>query len=440
MGATDDWRPSHLANARGTIYFMRLIVAANTVSQLTGKIIGAGTTLVISIFLAKKFGVAGYGDFVKVTTYIAFFFLLADFGLNAVYLQKQKSPDALPALFGIRIISAIFLMFLALAILSFLPRGDTQGYTGIVRLGIILFSPAIFFQACITTANAVFQKHLRYDLAAVALGVGSILSVAVLYLLLRVPSSAVTVGSLTLIAGSLSTCLVALFFAKRLEKFFRLSLSPASMGTLFIAAVPLGLTLLFNLVYGHVDSIILTLTRTTTEVGVYGLAYKVFEIALVFPTFFLNAVYPVMLKEISDEREVISEKFISIVKKSFIFLLLISCLLSLILWFTAPFLTTIQPGFAASIPALRVLSLSLPFFFVSSLSMWALIAIGKQMLLVFIYGGAMIVAIILNAWLIPIFGYMAAAWITVISEGGVLLLSGFLLTQTLSTNGGRNKI
>lgn len=396
---------------------MRFVIAANTISQLVGKIIGAGTTFFISIFLARQFGVAGYGDFIKVTTFIAFFFLIVDFGLNAIYLQRQKDPNAFTTLFGTRVVGGFSLIFLSLAVLAFLPRGQSQGYTDAVRLGIILFSPAILFQALITTANAVFQKHLRYDLATVALGAGSISSLGLLVILARLPGNASIIGSLVLLVGSITTSLVALFFVKRLETTISFSFSPARMMSLFLAATPLGLTLLFNLVYGHVDSVILTLTRSTTEVGVYGLAYKVFELGLVFPTFFMNAVYPLMLKG----------NFRSLAKKSFFFLGTVSCLLSFVLWFLAPNLSLIQEGFAASAPVLRVLSLSLPFFFISALTMWTLIALRKQVLLLGIYGCAMLINVLLNVWLIPIWGYMAAAWITVVSEGLVLLASAYAL-------------
>ncbi|KKU85598.1 MAG: Polysaccharide biosynthesis protein [Candidatus Gottesmanbacteria bacterium GW2011_GWA2_47_9] len=89
----------------------------------------------------------------------------------------------------------------------------------------------------------------------------------------------------------------------------------------------------------------------------------------------------------------------------------------------------IKSDFSASIPALRVLSLGLPFFFLTSLTMWTLIALKKQWALAGIYGLSMVINIALNLWLIPVYGYMAAAWITVLSEGVVLLLSGIFLLK-----------
>jgi O-antigen/teichoic acid export membrane protein len=162
---------------------MKKLVAVNTLSQLIGKVISALATFVVTFVIARQLGAAGYGDFVKITTYIAFFYLFADFGINALYLQQAESRASWPALIIIRTIIGILLMPLAIGIVSLLPHAGTQGYTSFVRLGILLYSPTILLQAWITTSNAIFQKRLRYDLATWAIFFGSLASVILLWIL-----------------------------------------------------------------------------------------------------------------------------------------------------------------------------------------------------------------------------------------------------------------
>ncbi len=404
---------------------MKLIIAANTLSQVVGKIVGATTTFLITLLLARQFGVTGYGDVIKVTTYVGFFFLVSDFGLNAIYLRRQDT-HALSVLLATRLTLAVFLVFIAVSLLAFLPQSTSDGYTNIVRLGIILFSPAIIFQSLITTANAVFQKRLRYDLATLALGAGSMLSLATLWFTLKTPVSAVLAGTLTLLTGSLTTAIFAFLGVRMLRESVSLSFSWKHNLPMFLEALPLGLTLLFNLVYGHVDSVILTLTRPTAEVGIYGLAYKLFELVLVFPTFFINALYPVLLKARSQEA-----KFLAIIRKSLLFLIVASGIAVIAVRMASPLVTAIQPDFQDSILPLRILSLSFPFFFASALTMWTLITLGKQKSLVWIYGLSMIMNVLFNSMLVPQYGYLAAAWITVASEGIVLIVSGIVLRKAL---------
>ncbi len=409
---------------------VKKIVAINTVSQLIGKLIGAGTSFVVAFLLARRLGAEGYGDFTKITTFVAPFFLLADFGLNAIFLQKKDDKGWWAHLLGLRVAGSTILIFLALAILAFLPHGTNQGYTALVRLGIVLFVPAILFQALITTSNALFQKHLRYSMATIAIAAGSFVTI----LLVLPLSIGVLAATLAVLVGTSVTAAISLVLVKR-HTLLSVALSRQSVTGLLVPSIPLGITLLFNLVYFRADNYIITLSRPTVEVGVYGLAYKVFEVALVVPTFFMNAVYPLLLSAKANNstiQQFNTQHFLRIIKKSFTFLVLSSLLLVVALWATAPLLSLIKQEFDASISALRVLSLGLPFFFLTSLTMWTLIALKKQWTLAGIYGASMVFNIFANIWLIPVYGYMAAAWVTVVSEAVVLVVSSLYLRRSLT--------
>lgn len=409
-------------------------IASNTFAQMLGKVATAGTTFLMTIAIARAFGAAGYGDFTKITTYVALFFLFADFGLNAAYLQQHGTTrndatrnHAEPywnVLLGVRLVGSIFLLFLAIAVLSFLPQSTTDGFTGLVRLGIILYSPVIVFGALLTTANAYFQKQLRYSFSTIAVTAGSVVSLVLIWIAAGAFTSAAgTIGSvIALLVGSVVTALLAFFFVRRFKQSLTPSFNRSMARALLFAAIPLGATLIFNVVYFRIDSLIMTLTRTTVEVGIYGLAYKFFELPLVVPTFFMNSVFALMVRNANPTR---------IFKKSFWILFPSSLLTSIVLWFGAPLLSLIKSDFSASVPVLRVLSLGLPFFFLTSLTMWTIIVLKKQAALLFMYGTSMVVTVLADLLFIPPYGMMAAAWITVGSEALVLFISGVVLSRSL---------
>ncbi len=414
----------------------RLIIAKNTVSQLLGRVISSLSMFAATVLIARAFGVQGYGDFVKITSFVALFYLAADFGMNAVYVKKahakvqaRQSNTLWSTLFGLRLVGSIMLVFVAVAVLAFLPQGVHQGYTSGVRLGIVLFAPSIIFQAIVTTANAVFQQKLRYDLATWAVALGSIITVLFVWLVsitVSPPLGAVVSSSAVLLGIGLSA-LVSVFLVRRFVR-ISIALDPSPARELFTASVPLGLTLLFNQIYFRADSIILALNRPTSEVGLYGFAYKIFDVALVVPTFFMNSVYPIMIKHTNEAN---AGQLKTILKKSSVFLVIGSLVLVGIFWAVAPLLVLVRSEFSGSVWALRILALSLPFFFISSLTMWTLISLGKQLLLIPIYAASMFANILLNVLLIPSYGYVAAAWITVGSEGLVLLASALYLRRAL---------
>lgn len=407
---------------------LRLSVAKNTIAQLLGRVVGSLSTLAITLYIARMLGASGYGDFVKVTTFVSFFYLLADFGLNAQYIAKSTSEHTDSSWLELAIIRTVLsslLILLALSIVFFLPRNASDGYSDIVRFGIIILLPTILFQAVTTTSNGLFQKLLRYEWSTIAVVVGSGISLlAVWFVFYYVSSPTLMIGLIPLILGSAATAIVGIWFDTCVVQRTAVSRSIQTYRSFIISSVPLGLTLLFNVVYFHIDSVVLTLTRSTQEVGVYGLAYKVFELALVFPTFFMNALYPIMVGKRHDDLK-------SLLVRSVIFLLISSIVLSICLWAAAPLLVLIRHEFALSIPALRILLIGLPLFFVSSLMMWSLIVLKKQTTLVYIYGISMLLNIVFNIMFVPTFGYIAAAWITVASEGLVLIASGAVVYKNI---------
>lgn len=409
----------------------RRIIAGNTISQLIGRVVSSVSVFLMSFIIAQRFGPEGYGDFVKITTYVGFFYLLADFGINAVYLQKANSAQSPQGrdpvwqeLFGLRILLSMVLLAAAFLLLDAFPVGFGQGYTPLVRTGIRLLIPVILFQAVTTTTNALFQRLLRYDRATVAQTVGSMVMVLVtIGLVFFVPALGPLLGVVSVFSGGVATSLVALLFVARTISDARPVFRRAALVRLFSEAAPLGLALVFNLIYFHADSVILTIYRSTKEVGIYGLAYKVFELPLVVPIFFMNAVYPMLLMSMKGPRRGDIPSTRAVLRTAFFVLLVSSILIAAALWVASPLLTLIRADFAESILPLRILLLGLPIFFVSALYMWFIIAARKQTILLLIHGVAMVGNIAANILVVPTKGYVASAWITVASEAFVLAMS-----------------
>lgn len=408
---------------------MKKTIALNTIAQIAGKIISGGTTFLVSIILARSLGVEGYGDFTKITTYIAFFYLFCDFGLNAAYLQlvsKTNEQQIKNTLFTTRLLIGLVMMFITLAITALLPGTDTQGYSMVVKMGIILFVPSILFQSMITTTNVLFQERLRYDYATYAITAGSVVTLISLYIgsKLFLPTAFLFGSVFALLSGSAATAAVALLFVKQFTITLHLVWNVNVMKQLLLLALPLGLTLLSNVVYFHADSVILTISRSTAEVGVYGLAYKLFEVLLVIPTFFMNTMFPLFIAAKKSEN---TKQLKHQINTSGVLLVGTAVLFSISGWILAPYISLIRPEFLPSVLPLRMLLLGLPIFYLTSLFMWVLIVERKQKQLLSIYLSSMILNIGANIVLIPQYGYMAAALITIISESFVLLCSWITL-------------
>ncbi len=410
---------------RGKILF-------NTIIQFVNRFAISGSAFIVNLIVAFYFGARGYGEYAKATTFIALFYLFTDFGLNAVTLRdmthdQKHQKGIVNNLFGLRTIASVILVILALIITYFLPYNSVanEGFTPVAKFAIASLTILILYQAFLNTANIIFQKNLRYEQSTIANIIASLTTVVTVYLLV-IKGFSLPVVLLGYGVGGIVGAIALYYFTKRLDPSFAFAFSKDKSIDLIKRAFPLGLTLIFNLVYFRADVFVLTLVRTTTEVGTYGLAYKFFEFPLTIPTFFANAIYPILLIRSKDKK-----LFVKTSIKAGLFLFGLSIITTIGLYLGAPFLKYIRSDFSPSIQILQLLSFSTPLFFISSLFMWILITYGKNKMLMIIYFIGMIFNIALCVMFIPAYGTNGAAIITLVSEALVLILSGFYSLRLL---------
>jgi len=398
---------------------LKFKILYNTGVQFAGRFATSLIGFITTLILARSFGASGYGVYTKIYTLASFFFLLIDFGLNAVYVRRyQNDLSKLNQVFKLR--GQIF-VFSLLVILLFLGLSGSVVFRSEEKIWALLFVPTIWLYGLYTTFNIVFQLKLRYDLSVSAAIIGGLIG-----LLLLIP--AVKLGLMpaiaSLVIGYLLTVLVAWWFSRRLANF---SLGPVAKSSLslFKEALPLGAMLFLNTMYSRADVFVLAAFSGDKAVGIYSLAYKFFEFPLAFAAFFANSVFPHYVATFKTNQT----HFWQIFKKATIGLVIVSLLFTLGGYILAPYLRLIKPEYALSGLPLQILVLSYPVFFATSALSWLVFILKKEKALIWIYGLSFILNILANWLLVPQYGYLASSWITVAGEILVLL---FLIVILLS--------
>lgn len=392
-------------------------IAANTLYQVVGKGVSVASSLVTVALVTRALGVSQFGEYVLITTVPSFLYLLADFGLNAVFLRQvaadnhhlQKFGSLMALRSGLAFLT--FLLALAYAFLS--------PYSPLVKGGIVLAATTVFSQAVYTSLNALFQHNLRYDLS-VAAGVFSSVFAVLVFVWGFLRHQGLTFFVFAWTATTFVLALLALGFSFRLAEKPSFRGDPRFSRALLLAALPLGLTLVFSQINWMADVFLLRALGSAEAVGIYRLGYKVFENVLPIPIFFVNALYPVML---ADYRKGLSF-LVDRVEKGLGFLVFSAVVLAGLGFGLAPAVITILGGaeFAASIKVMQILVLFFPIFFATAPFQWFLIAVGKEKTLPVIYGAAAALNVTLNWLLIPRFSYFASIAATIAAEVLILLL------------------
>lgn len=408
------------------------IVAKNTIMQVFGKVVTASSTLAITMLVTRKFGPDGFGEFMIMTTFPTLFWIMVQFGFNEIVVREiKKKEEKTQALFSslliLRLILAVFFITVALFVLfAVLP------YDANVKLGAALNLATLFVMSFYSTAQVLFQAKFAYNLQLISQVAGSLagLAFSVVMIFLGKPVLWVALGSLV---GYGTMAFSASFLVSRFVSFQKLVWRPTQAKRLFKMALPVGLALIFNIFDFKIDSLMLsalplkTAVSNNAAVGFYSSAFKIFEVILTLPFFFMNSVYPLLVEKVKNGKEVFS-----VLKKSAVFLVVTAVLGVLVGVPLAPYLINFLAGssFGASVRVLRILLYSLPVFFLTSLLSRTVLALERQKVLPWIYGAATILNIVLNMIYIPRYTYTAAAVITGITEVFVLLLLFFNILRS----------
>ena len=393
----------------------------NTGSQVIGKIVSAASTLIITLLIGRSLGPAGFGEFTKIFVFIGYFYTFADFGFNSIYVKEKSANGLFRILIGLRIILSIILSLSAIVISFLLPFNpqNSIGFSPQVKVGILIASLTIVTYALTTTANALFQKRLRYDLSAISTVFGSTAMIVASLFLYLTTRSLLPYIFVYILGGITYTAASFTIIAKK----FKQSLSPVldyeQFKSLIFSSWPIGIALILNLVYFRIDVLILANYKESAEVGLYGLGYQFFQTALAVPIFFANALFPILANQYKKNINEFNKTY----KFWLVNLIIVSLGLSAFLVIISYLIPIVYDSrYIGAGIALRILSLGMPFFFISALLWHLLIIYNKQKLLIYIYATGAVFNLVANLYFIPIYGFIAASTITVISEVLVTLL------------------
>lgn len=401
-------------------------IFTSTIWQLIGKFFSMTITVGATMAIARIYGRESYGEFNLMQSWPALVFIVVDFGLNAIAVRESVKEQHLleeyysNVLLLRALLSAILIAIMGIA-LYFFP------YSSSLKFGIFISLPLILTQGLFATANIVYQSKMCYDLSVISNSIGYIFILFALFVLAALRVSVIWI-SFSYVIGGLITFFVNLWFVKRLGINLRFSPNSKIVNNLVLESLPLGLMFVFSQLNFKSDSILMSvlpmpkyLGLTNNEaVAIYGLPYKIFEVGLVVPTFFMNSVYPVFVRHLKESKT----KFLYTFKQTIGFLILAAVLCSFMGVLLSPLVISILGGkdFATSILVMQILFGGLIFYFLTQPISWVIVTLGKQKYLPIIYFISAVFNISANYIFIPKYAFFASAVITHASEFLILLL------------------
>ena len=395
-----------------------LVVGARAVAKLA--------VFVVLVLLWRHLGADQYGRFATMIVYITLVGVIADLGLQTVFIRDASRDRTVLTRYLANLLSTrLLLSLVALVILAAALR---------------LLSPALFpytlaaFVLLLSTSyssllRAVFYIRGRLGYEAVAIVVESLLLLGLTLVALQRGAS--WDAFLWVYAASyLFTCLFAFAVIRwRWHEGVSIRLEPAFVRRLLASGLALALAFTITTVYAQLDIVLLQLFKNFQVVGWYSAANKYIDAVAWVPQSAMGAVFPALSLLAAGNRG----RLVFAYEKSYKMLAILGLPLAVGLGLAADSIVHVTRGFEQSIPALQILAPSVALLFVNNAFIYTLTAINRQLdftrLAVVTFG----VNVILNLVLIPPFGYLGAAAASTIPEVALFGGGWWLLRRHLAS-------
>ena len=372
------------------------------------------------IFLMRYLPVTEYGKYIYIIEFISIFAFFSDGGFTQhIIKESSQNPDKVQSIYS-KAQSAQLLISAAMLVLILGISYPVNSLKDFYYLSV--FGLSVVISACFAPMLAIFVASGRKDLIFykdVALS-----ALKLLFMLAGIYYKAPLGYFIYLGFINCFVLLMLLLYARYKKEFdylFKLKIDFAGsyafikQGLLFTALMAA------NVIYNKIDIIMLEKMTGSMEVGYYSGATRFIYPFMFISGAFMTAIFPSLAKHAED-----NEKFKSIQYLALYYLGGIGILLSTFLYFWSDILFQLflDTKYNESIPVFKVLVWYLAIVFIYGSISNNLVAKNKVKFLVYLNLIMIILNIVLNFFLIPVYGAKGAAMATIVCEILILVSAG----------------
>lgn len=381
-----------------------------------------------TIFLARNLGVEDFGLYSVALAYFSIISSITDFGLTRFLIREIARDSAqitslTTSVSFLRLTFATVLFAIFALILYFLDPDKSR--VSITLLAVMATIP----QGVSLTLDGIFVAIRKLQYSSISL-IALSLSTAILGVLMIAwgfgPTGVVT----ALILGQIFDLVLKTAFLKKLQFKYSLYVTWQRLKEIILGSLPYGFLSILGLIYFKVDILLLSYLKGNFDTGIYGAAYRFFEAVVFIPSALSTALFPVLVKLHIKNLDQVRKLYFKSLK--ILFVLGIAVLLIYILVLPV-IIRLLLPSYLPATQAITILSLAIPFMFSHFPAVQVLLSSEKYLKITVLLAFFMLTLnISLNLIFIPKYGFVAAAWITVLSEAlSFLIFFKFLMNKIL---------
>jgi len=397
---------------------------ADVLVQVVARLLNLLLGVVATAVLARKLGTGGFGEWTTILLIPGLLGNLNNLGFLQVAVRRAAADQDsrwLGALVSIRLALSVPTTLGSIVVVALVAHGTEMLVAGIIVAlqGLLAGAAAL---------GAVFQLQARNDLPMLTMTLNSVLWTTAVILVASSGSNLVIYAVALTAIAALTTSMEALIALRRVK--IPIRGTRRLWSELVRTAVPLSIGSLLILAYAKIDGLIVYTISGSSAAGLYGSVCRIVEQAGFVPLSLVVTLMPIVSRlypsRIGDARRLL--QFALDVLAMFALPALGFTLVA-----SRPLMELIYgPHFVEASAALPILMGAFVLIcFGYALGVFTLV-LGLQSRFARYALAALCLNVALNLVLVPPYGYMAAAWVTLVTEAFIMTLTGRAVLRRLA--------
>ncbi|MGI8511569.1 MAG: flippase [Solirubrobacteraceae bacterium] len=401
----------------------RLVVDVGV--QIAGRLVSLALGVAVTLLIIRTLGGSGFGEWSTVLAITQLVTWIAEFGLSRVAVARaashpEQEAEWLGALVALRVLLAVPATLACVVLVLVIATTSEMRLAGLLLSGTVLLAGP-------SAITAVFEVRVRNDVTTGLLVANNLLWTAVV-----VAFAVSDAGVVTLAAGMLAISLVTTVAGTWLG--FRganvtLRGSIGRWRELASAGLATGIAGGLTTAYVRIDQLLVFQFAGAKGAGLYAAVYRILDQGQLLPGSVTATMVPVIARTLQSA----PRRAADLVQRTAEYLAIVS--LPALAFAVVAAEPTVRLLFGAEFvpaaPALPILMGAFVFVSLGYLTGNLLVVLHLQRRMIGIAAAGLVVNVVLNVLLIPPYGFLAAAWVTLATEVVVFAIATRLVAAGL---------
>ena len=380
------------------------------------------------VMVARMIGVEDLGKYTFALSFTTLFAVFVDLGLTQALIREaakfqEKAKNYLSSVLGVKLGFSVLIYLVVILVVNLM------NYPEVTRHLVYVAGILMVIDQFTLTFWGVFRGHrnLKYEAISVVINQSIIVAVGVTVLLMKLP---LIYLMLPFVLGSSFSLIFSIICVWRvLGVKANLKVDKEVLFFLIKLAIPFALIAIFSRIYGYMDSIMLSKMMGDKAVGWYSVAMKI-PFALQFiPAALAAAIFPAFSHHFLHDKGQLKLTYERVLR--FLIIIVVPISLGVAILAKPVILTLYGDGYAPAIMPLQILMLGLFFVFLNFPVGSLLNGCNKQVANTVLVGVTMVINIVLNIFLIPVYSFVGASIAFLISHSFLFLVGSIVARQII---------